>query len=179
MRTDLPFLEESSDLAPLLVFSSRDAYRAFPARLAAKLNAEATVPRAGGFTVFGIATSFWDPEQGSLRPVYTHEFVHALLSDRLRLDNRGEWLHEGLASRYQLRFHPQENFGAIVADGLAAASRRLPLERLCDGQPIPSNRYWQALTVAGMLLQQEKYAPRAGRLFKRCETPARPAWVPT
>ncbi len=150
----------------LLVFADRKEYRDFTIRLANELASQATAPKSDGYTLQGIATSYYDDQAGTLRPTYTHEYVHALLGRTLRLQNSGEWLQEGLAVRYQLRFHPQANVGEIIRQGLGDANFRLPLATLCNGRSIPMNRYWQAMTVADMLLGHERYAKRVPALLE-------------
>ena len=113
LDADLPELG-SGPPAVLLVFGSDDDYRGFSPRLGAKLGADAPPPKSDGYTLHGVATAAWSPRYGTLRPVYTHEFVHAYLIPRLGFDNQGDWLHEGLAARTQLRFHPQPGFDRIV-----------------------------------------------------------------
>lgn len=153
----LPFLERCSQPPKLLVFATPDEYRAFPARLAERLGARGVSPRAGGYTVQGLATSFWDDALGTRRPVYTHEFVHAILCQATSIQARGEWVQEGLANLIQLKFHPQADFAEIVTRGLRDERRRLPLDQLCAGKEIPLDRYWQAATVVETLLLIEPY----------------------
>ena len=114
----------------------------------------------------GVATSSWNPRYGSLRPVYTHEFLHVLLSSRWNLQNQGDWLQEGLATRYQLRFHPQNNISEIIQDGISAPDLHLPLEKLCNGRRIPTNRYWQAMTVVETLLHADQYKSKMADLVE-------------
>lgn len=160
---DLPFLAAPSNRPTLLVFATEAEYRQFTPRLAERLNSRAESPRSGGYTLHGLATSYWLPDADRPRPVFTHEYVHSLLSLRAGLDNSGEWLQEGLANYYQLRFHPQD-LRAIVAAGLADANQRLPLEELASGKPVPSNRYWQAVTLIE-LLYTDKYRGKLPKLF--------------
>lgn len=162
----LDFLPPAEEPARLIVFSTRDAYREFPHRLATQLGGSAEAPQSSGFTVRGIATSYWDEKFGTLRPVYTHEFVHALLTPALRLRNKSEWLHEGLAVHFQLQFHPQPNMGDIVRNGIGDPRAHSPLEELCNGRPIPPTRYWQAMTVAELLLLDDDFHDRRLRLVR-------------
>jgi hypothetical protein len=162
---DLPELG-SGPPAVLLVFGDEQSYRSFTPRLAERLGGQAPPPASDGFTVLGIATSCWSPRHGTHRPVYTHEFVHSYLIPRLGFDNHGDWLHEGLAVRYQLRFHPQPGFERIVRNGLADPAARTPLAALADGRPIPAQRYWQAATLVDLLLEGPRYAPRRAALFE-------------
>lgn len=163
---ELDFLPKPPRAVPLIVFASRGQYRAFPPRLAALMNSQAPPPPSDGFTLQAISTSYYDEKRGTLRPVYTHEFVHAVLTPSLELQNKGEWLHEGLAVCFQMRFHPQADLVQIVRGGMADPSAHLPLEQLCHGGPIPSSRYWQAMTVVEMLLKDEELRKRLPGLIE-------------
>lgn len=143
---------------PILVFNNENDYRDFPVKLGQKQNAAAARPTSGGYAVCGIATSFWDPRQGTLRPVFTHEFVHALLSHAAQLDNRGDWLQEGAATYFQMKYHRQKDLNQIVAQGIADRTAHLPLDELASGQRIPQNRYWQAMTLVELLITDEALA---------------------
>lgn len=162
IQKTLPFLGDPAQRPKLVVFSTEADYRAFTPRLAARLNAQAEAPRSGGYTLHGVATSYWQGEQP--RPVFTHEYVHSVLSMRADFDNRSEWLQEGLANHLQLRFHPQE-IGGIVRGGLADPAQRLPLEELASGKPLPTNRYWQAVTLVELLLGEKKYSEKLAEYF--------------
>lgn len=158
VKADLPFAAPPANPVVLVVFAAEDRYRNFPVTLAERLNARAAPTAAAGYTVQGIATSYWDPRQGTLRPVFTHEFVHALLSATLHLDNKSEWFQEGLAAHYQLRFHPQDNIRAVVTRSLeSSAADTLP--QVCSGSRIPLDRYWVAATLCRMLLEDPALAP--------------------
>ena len=161
----LPFVPRAASPVMLIVFSNEEDYRTFPHRLAAKLNSDGTTPKAAGFTIHGIATSFWSEKFGTLRPVYTHEYVHALITKTLFLPSQGSWLHEGLASHVQIHFHPQPNLGDIVSEGIANPRLHLPLQALCNGKRISVNRYWQALTVVETLLSVDRYRQNLPRLL--------------
>ncbi len=162
---ELPFLDKPAAPPDLIVFAARGQYQDFPPALAKKLNSNAAVPQAGGFTFHGVATSSWDPVQGTRRPVYTHEYVHALLSRTALLPNHGEWVQEGFANYFQLKFHPQANLADIVARGVKDPKQHLPLKVLANGKVIPTNRYWQAVTLVETLLAEEKYRKQLPGLF--------------
>ncbi len=164
VRKDLS-LERPSIRPVLVVFATDDAYRAFPPRLAEQLNAASGVPTSSGYTLHGISTSSWSARWGTLRPVYTHEYVHGLIARSIGVANSGEWFQEGLASYYQVRFHPQESLGKIVRTGISQPTRHLPLPELCNGKPISGNRYWQALSLIGLLIQSEEHAPHLPKLL--------------
>ena len=166
LERDLSVPDDFPEPAVLLVFDRKESYADFTPRLAKQLQAVAPAPRSDGFTIQGIATSYYDEKFGTLRPVYTHEFVHAVLSRGWRLPNHGEWLQEGLAVTYQLRFHPQADYGKIVADGIAKPENHSPLEELTSGEKVPMNRYWQAATFAEMLATDKKYAPKFKALIE-------------
>jgi hypothetical protein len=84
--------------------------------------------------------------------------VHSLLERRLLLANRSEWFQEGIATHYQLRFRPQQNFPELVMAGLLEEKYQLPFQRLCDGNSIETKHYWQATTLIEMLMKNEKYS---------------------
>ncbi len=159
VEADMPFAAPPARPVMLVVCAEEEQYRDFTVKLSQRLGAQAAAPTSAGYTVQGIATSSWDPRHGSLRPVFTHEFIHALLSARLDLDNTSEWFQEGLASHYQLRFHPQGNFRSIVAKGLEAGDTDT-LEAVCSGSRIPLDRYWIAATICQMLLEDPTLAPK-------------------
>lgn len=162
----LPFVSEPTQPGILLVFRTRDEYRDFVVRLARQFGGVADRPSADGFTVQAIASSYWEPRLGTLRPVYTHEFTHALVEQALLLRCKGEWFHEGLANSFQIRFHPQKNIDKSIIEWLDSSNSRSPLADVCSGKPVPIERYWQTLTVAQMLFSEEKYRAKLPDLVK-------------
>ena len=167
IRREMPFLPEPERGPVLVVFQTRDEYRQFAPRYARKLNCDVNPPESAGFTVEGVSTSSWDDHFGTLRPVYTHEFVHGYLARTLPLATHDDWLHEGLASCFQLKMHPQANLPELVREGLSTTDRHDPLKQLCDGQRIPSNRYWQAATLCQMLMTEDRYRAGFPNLLER------------
>ena len=165
LHRELPFLKEPSRGALLFVFQERAEYQRFAPRIARQLNSRLEPPEAGGYTLQGISSSWWDEKQGSLRPVYTHEFVHGYLSRTLPLSTTGDWLQEGLAAHIQLEFHPQENLSQLVGEGLKSSSN--PLAELCSGRPINTSRYWQAATLWRMFLSEPRYQSKLKELVER------------
>lgn len=165
LHRELPFLTEPSRGTVLFVFQERAEYQRFAPRIARQLNSRLDPPEAGGYTLQGISSSWWDEKQGSLRPVYTHEFVHGYLSRTLPLSTTGDWLQEGLAAHIQLEFHPQENLSQLVRDGLKSSST--PLAELCSGRPISTSRYWQAATLWKMFLSEPRYQSKLKELVDR------------
>ncbi len=99
----------SSDPFVLLIFEDRPSYRAFCGRLGTAWRASISPPRAGGYTIQDIATSYYDEKKGIERPVYFHETVHAAAARTLRLipgTRAHSWLQEGLANYLQLCLYP-------------------------------------------------------------------------
>lgn len=160
---DLRFLNPPAVPVPLVVFPDEASYRAGVVRIGAAFAANSPEPAHDGYTIEGIATSSWDASQGIGRPVYVHEFVHALLTRTAGLPNAGEWLQEGLANWYQLRFYPQPTLADVVRGRFA---RPLPLSRLCDGQGIETKFYGDAWTVVGTLLEEPSWAGTLPRVFE-------------
>lgn len=165
LRRELPFLDEPTRGAVLFVFQERAEFQRFAPRHARQLNTHLDPSDAAGFTFQGIAGSWWDEKQGSLRPVYTHEFVHGYLSRTLPLSIHGDWFQEGLAAHIQLVFHPQENMNQLVMSGLK--SSKAPLADLCNGRAISTTRYWQAATLWQMLLSDPRYQPKLKEMIDR------------
>src|SRR5439155_18020131 len=120
MRSELLFLTEPARGPLLIVFQNAAEYRRFVRRHARRLNVPLEPPESTGFTLQGVSSSSWDEEYGSLRPVFVHEFVHGYLCRASRFPCHGEWLHEGLATYFQLKFHPQANLHEVVAKGIAS-----------------------------------------------------------
>jgi hypothetical protein len=165
LRKDLLVKETPWTQPVLIVFKDQTAYREFTVRFAKVLNVKPIPPASGGYTVQGIATSFWVPERGSLRPVFAHELTHSWLDRVFDLPSGlGDWLQEGIANYYQLEFSPQADFGK----GLLAAMKRRPvsLKSLCSGGRLLENQYGQAATLMRMLLTQEPYASRFPKLLE-------------
>jgi len=159
IAVDTPFADEPAGPLMVVVFADEEAYRQFPVDFAAALGGTVRPTQAGGITIRGIATSSWHPRYGTLRPVYTHEFIHALLSATLRLDNKQEWFQEGMTTHYQLRFHPQAGVEADVVRSLDAADENI-LREVGTGTGIPLERYRVAGTLCRMLLEDPDLAPR-------------------
>ncbi len=154
--------------AKLILFSTTDQYRDFVVRFGAQLNAVAAPPKSAGYHLQGLALSTWDAKLGSLRPVYTHEYVHSLLSHAALIDSsRGDWFQEGIASMFQVRYHPQEDWRLIVRQGLERESARSPFEKLVSGEDIAMHHYWQAATFCEFLLQHAEYAPQWPQLMRQ------------
>ena len=162
---DFPSLGKPSHPPLLIVFADRQQYRQFTVRLGAQLGATAPPPSSDGYSLQGVATSYWDERRGTKRPVYTHELIHSLLARTLRIRSRGGWFHEGLASLYQLRAYPQDDVPRMVRRGIAQENAHLPLQTLCSGDRIPNSRYWQAATTIEMMLATDKYRSRLAELL--------------
>ncbi len=169
VRKELPFLTEPTRGPLLVVFQDAVDYRQFVRRHARQLNVLVDAPDSTGFTLQGVSSSSWDDEYGSLRPVFTHEFLHGYLCRATRFPCHGEWLHEGLATYFQLKFHPQANLHEVVAEGLSSAKGQVSLRELCNGSRISLGHYWQAGTLWQMLLSEPRYQPRLADLFQRLE----------
>lgn len=95
----------------------------------------------------------------------------------LGLDNRGEWLLEGLATRYQLAFSGQD-IGPVLRAGLADARGWTPFEDLLYGEPIQEARYWQAALVIDWMLadpsRRDRFFAALEAMRRRGSTDLRP-----
>ncbi|MEM9185430.1 MAG: hypothetical protein AAGB00_02925 [Planctomycetota bacterium] len=155
-----PWLSPPPLPTPFVLFAKEEAYRTFPGRFAARQLRVAPRVESDGYTFQGIATTWIDQRREPLRPVFTQEFVHAMLARTVRIPNSGEWLHEGIGNYFQLKHYPQGDFADTVLRGVRDPNRRLTLPTLCSGNKIPTRYYWQAVTVVELLMQDETYRPR-------------------
>ena len=165
LHHELPFLAEPSRGAVLFVFQERSEFQRFAPRHARQLSTHLEAPQTAGFTLQGISGSWWDAKQGSMRPVYTHEFVHSYLARTLPLSSTGDWLQEGLAAYVQMEFHPEANLNRLIRDEMK--SSKTSLAELCDGRRIGTSRYLQAATLWKMLLSEERYRSKLKELIER------------
>lgn len=152
--------EETRRVPRLVVFARDAAYREFAPRLGDCFARVAGPPRSDGYTLLGIAHAAWSESFATARPVFVHEFVHALLECRALLPNQSEWLQEGLATHVQVLLHPQADLGAIVTRALADPAAQRSLADLTDGRPIEVRHYWQAMTLVQTLARSERYRAR-------------------
>ncbi len=167
IREQIPGLPPPEALPTLLVFQHQQDYRDFHRNLGKQLNAHILPPESDGYAVLGIASSSAADQPEHIRPVFVHEFVHAHLDKVVGIPSEnGDWFQEGMANSVQLRFHPQENFKGIVQEGLENPDFRSSLQELCSGRRIPMKRYWQAVTVVDMLMEDPKYADAFPKLVK-------------
>ncbi len=159
---DFPGAVAEGARGTLVVFASEDDYRAAMPRIARALGESGRPVPADGYTVGTLACSSWDPAVGSFRPVYAHEFAHAYLASALGLPNHGDWLQEGLATRYQLRLFPQPEVARRTRTAAAHPERWKPLESLANGRTVAPEDYWQAAALVDFLL-----TPRYGEGFAK------------
>ena len=150
VAADFPGVAARRERVPLLVFAREADYRAFWPAFAGKFRAEIAPPTSDGFAALGVAATWHDPAQGAVRPVMLHEATHGLLAREFGLANRSEWLHEGLASRYQLHWTRQDATALMKPRFLRGQAT--PLSRLCDGGPITLRDYSQAVLVVEWML---------------------------
>lgn len=120
---DLPFLAAPSVPVPLLIYPDEAAYSAGVGQIGAAFAANADNHGHDGYTIEGIATSSWDPVQGVGRPVYGHEFVHALLTRTASLPNGGEWLRRGSRAGTRRGSTPRPTSATSSAGSSRARSR--------------------------------------------------------
>lgn len=152
---DFPEAPRPSRPVPILIFRTEQGFRRFWHRLA-KLYAASVPPvRSAGYSLFGIAGTFYSDEFGPVRPVLIHEACHALLARSFGLSNSSEWLHEGLANYYQLHWTKQDAHKlnrARIRNG-----KHRPLRELLNGQRIAMRDYAQATLFVKWLIEHDAY----------------------
>lgn len=156
LSEDFPGAPPLEGLVPLLVFRADADYRAFWPRFAATFGGEASPPTTDGFTALDVATSSVK-ENLPLRPVYVHEAMHVAIGTRLRVENDGNWMQEGLAVRYQLAFEGKD-LAAEPPGGVDRAKLRKELAALLDGRKLTTHSYWQAASFLEWCLSEPSRA---------------------
>ena len=138
----------------LMIFARQEHYRVFWRQLGQLFNSIVPVVNSEGYTIFGIAGSTYSPEQfGGVRPVFVHEACHALLTQVVGVPNRSEWLHEGIANFYQLRWSKQKIHELTRA--MIERGRHVPLAKLLDGNRISQRDYAQAVLFVKWLMEDK------------------------
>ncbi len=151
----------------MFVFQEKGEYQQFAIEAAAMLNASTSKPSCDGLHLQGLALSSYVEGQGSLRSVFTHEFVHSLCSHYARLDPAsGDWMQEGIATWFQCMTDPQAGLSKIVLDGLNKESFRWTLEKLTTDPKLPLKRYWQAMTLVDYFMNAPEVAAKWPELLK-------------
>lgn len=163
IQKDLPFLEKPTVPAKLIIFETEEEYRDFPPKYVKLISAQINKPQADGFTFRGVATSYWNPKYGTIRPVYTHEYIHSYLDWSFKI-SENNWVQEGLATHYQMIFHPQPEIAEKIIAKIDL-SEYLSFQKLLDGGPVELQHYWQAMTIIQMLAEDPKYKNKYPELF--------------
>ena len=173
---DFPELPLPSRTVPVLVFETEREYREFWPELASLYVANVPPIRSSGYSLLGIAGTSYTDEFGSVRPVLIHETCHALLARTLGLSNSSEWLHEGLANYYQLRWTKQD-LRKLNRVRFRNGTHR-PLRQLLNGRRIAMNDYAQAALFVKWLIEdktkREQFAKSLQNMRKRNSTSLEP-----
>lgn len=157
LKNDFQLKNRNASAVTLVVCDDIASYHRFAQDFVSAFNSQGAQPTSSGTTIQGVPFSYWSPRHGTQRPVFTHEFVHAWIINQLRIDNPGDWLNEGIATYYQLKFHEQANIHDLVLQGIENRQLSDPLKKLCNGKRISTNRYWQAMTMVEMLMKSKRY----------------------
>ena len=151
---DFPGIKATNNPIPLLVFSKEKRFRTFWTDLALKFNSQGPVPTSDGYAMLGVAGSFYDSSQGSVRPVFLHEACHALIARIFGIASNGNWLQEGLANHYQLRLGNKNT--KPFAKNLLKMRRIIPLSKLLDGNMVAIEHYSQTALVIEWMISTRK-----------------------
>ncbi|RMF73329.1 MAG: hypothetical protein D6744_15775, partial [Planctomycetota bacterium] len=150
LNADFPQVDRPDRPVVLLIFANESAYRTFWPRYAEALDMVMPSPTSDGFTALGVASGFCATDDCHVRPVFVHEAAHALMEQMLGLAS-GDWLTEGLATRYQLAASGQA-LSRLVQEALQRPDARMPWVLLLNGGEVPPGQYWQAASVIEWLL---------------------------
>ena len=151
---DFPGIKAPNRPIPLLVFSKEKRYRTFWTELALKFNSQGPVPTSEGYAMLGVAGSFFDSSQGSVRPVFLHEACHGLIARIFGIASNGNWLQEGLANHYQLRLGNKNT--KPFAKNLLKMRQIIPLSKLLDGNVVAIEHYAQTALVIEWMISTRK-----------------------
>ncbi|MCA9243276.1 MAG: hypothetical protein KDA32_04920 [Phycisphaerales bacterium] len=129
-RADFPGEDRAPGVIPLLIFADRADWVGFWRNV----SPPPVVPKdADGLTSMRVATAVCDmADPARVRDVFIHEAAHMMIARRFGLTPRSDWLHEGLATRYQRG----------DAGRAALAPREIDsVSRLIDGSQTPIAAY--------------------------------------
>lgn len=157
LSADLPFLAPAAGPPTLVVTRDDDSMRSFIEGIGRRVDAEMRSHGGTGYTTLGVAIAPYDAAQGAIRATFTHEFVHSWVARHGGVPDAPQtWLHEGLAVRAQLAFHPQDT--KVSVNDLTA---------ILDGGPVRNEGggYLRAARVISLLLDHPAYRPRAPAVF--------------
>lgn len=173
---DFPDLPKPRHAVMTLVFATKSQYQQFWPKFSQKHASVVAPVRSNGFSLLGVAGSYFSAEFGPVRPVWIHETCHALLGPALGLSNASEWLHEGLANHYQLNWTKQ-NLRELHRSRLASGSYK-PLSVLTNGKRLRLDDYAQATHFVGWLLanrqRKQQLSSAMTAMRKRCSTELEP-----
>ncbi len=147
-QSSYPYLTSETPHAKpaFLIAADESEYKVLLGQTASEFAIRTSAGISSGYAVCGAAFSYYSPEHGSVRPVYTHEFVHSLLENYGSIPSDNGWLHEGIATLAQIEFH-DSGMSEILRERRCRSAGRLgllPANQLMDGHRINSNHYWQA-----------------------------------
>ena len=151
IKRDFPRLGSTRRPVVLLIFAKREDFRLFWRTLGKRFRSIAPVVNSDGYAIFGVAGSSYSDTLGPVRPVYVHEACHALLAQLLGIPNQSEWLHEGVANFYQLRWSKQRVH--LLTRSMIKEGRHVPLEKLLRGNRIAQRDYAQSVLFVKWLIE--------------------------
>lgn len=149
-----------NDAQPILIVLPNEArYLEFCGQLAERYGRTVTEPASDGVTILGHAITYWDPEQGWERPTLIHEYVHSVLDRQSRLPSKSEWVQEGFANYFQIRFREPDSFEELYA-ALEENDERSSVARITTGSRIERSQYPRALSIIEFLKQEPQFRDR-------------------
>lgn len=152
----------------LVVAKDLKGYQTLFGPLGAKFVATVSPPVSGGYHLQGIGFSFYDPKWGTIRPVFTHEFTHSVLSSIGKIGFEGTgWFQEGVANYSQSQFHDQRGLDRLIRLSIEDPKAHDEFEKLTTGNRIAKKRYWQVMTLVDFLVNDPEMAAKLPDLLSR------------
>ncbi len=141
----------------LIITNEHEEYQRLVPKVAEAQMAGAAAPQAGGYSFDGYAFSSSGSEETPIRPVFIHEYIHALVELHARIPSRNGWLQEGVASLIQDDMFSVGLKGAIQNYLDGGSGVYLSPVSLLGMERVSLSSYWQAAALVDMLADHPSY----------------------
>lgn len=122
-----------------------------------------------GYSMMNSAFSSYSEKYGTMRPVYLHEFMHAVMATQGRILKSHNWVHEGFANYIQMKYQPQKGLGKIILQSMNREGLNNHILKLTENDDIQFKDYVYVLMIAETLWECEKYSTKIGQFFEYVE----------
>ncbi len=141
----------------LIITNDTEEYEKLIPLVAQAQMASASAPHADGYSFDGYAFSSAGSEKTPIRPVFIHEYIHALVELHARIPSRGGWLQEGVAFLIQDQLFSVGLKESIQSYLNGDAPVYLSPISLLGSESVNLISYWQAAALIDMLADHPSY----------------------